>query len=144
MVALDFTDEIVYKNIYSVYVFIDVLAPGANSENGVQHSPASMAATTFSQSAVRWRPSPPNLRPIFRWFLHRKPHVLDAAKIASIWEPFERENAGVLGASHSQLREEPPPKRPHQMMAALEQHWKSVVTEMRLIGRISRHFQRFR
>jgi hypothetical protein len=36
---------------------------------------------------------------------------LDAAKIASIWEPFERENAGVLGASHSQLREEPP-KRP--------------------------------
>jgi hypothetical protein len=37
-----------------------------------------------------------------------------------------------------------PQKGPHQMMAALEQHWTSVVTETRLFGRISRHFQRFR
>jgi hypothetical protein len=32
MVALDFTDEIVYKNTYSVYIFIGLLTPGAPSE----------------------------------------------------------------------------------------------------------------
>jgi hypothetical protein len=34
-------------------------------------------------------------------------------------------NAIVLGASHPQLRKEPP-KRPHQTLAALERHWTSV------------------
>jgi hypothetical protein len=36
-------------------------------------------------------------------------------------------NAIVLGASHPQLREEPP-KGPHQTVAALEPHWTSVDT----------------
>jgi hypothetical protein len=31
MVALDFTDEIVYKNTHSVYVFIGVLTPARSA-----------------------------------------------------------------------------------------------------------------
>jgi hypothetical protein len=31
MVALDFTDEIVYKNAYSVYIFIGALTPAQSA-----------------------------------------------------------------------------------------------------------------
>ena len=73
--------------------------------------------------------------------------MLDTAKIAGIWEPFERENAGKcqrIWGPRIRSFAKSPQKGPHQMMAALEQHWTSVVTETRLFGRISRHFQRFR
>jgi hypothetical protein len=60
---------------------------------------------------MSWQPSSPNLRPLFQSTPHTKPHLLDPGEIAGIGIYLKGKmpaNTIVLGASHSQLRNEPP------------------------------------